>query len=147
MKSFEIGFFSLIINSLEIYLISQCMITCSFLLPSTVGALYSKVLHSQVKNIRKEKNSTKGSKKQNLNLPHTNNYLLSIYMENSAVATGLEKVSFHPNPKEGQCQRMLKLPLNCTHVTYDQPRQHIKKQKYIFFYSLAFSIIQQMLTI
>ena len=30
-------------------------------------------------------------------------------LENSAVATGLEKVSFHPNPKEGQCQRMLKL--------------------------------------
>ena len=30
-------------------------------------------------------------------------------LENSAVATGLEKVSFHPNPKERQCQRMLKL--------------------------------------
>ena len=29
--------------------------------------------------------------------------------ENSAVATGLEKVSFHSNPKERQCQRMLKL--------------------------------------
>ena len=28
--------------------------------------------------------------------------------ENSAVATGLEKVSFHSNPKEGQCQRMFK---------------------------------------
>ena len=25
--------------------------------------------------------------------------------ENSAVATGLEKVSFHSNPKERQCQR------------------------------------------
>ena len=24
-------------------------------------------------------------------------------LENSAVATGLEKVSFHSNPKEGQC--------------------------------------------
>ena len=24
-------------------------------------------------------------------------------LENSAVATGLEKVSFHPNPKEEQC--------------------------------------------
>ena len=35
----------------------------------------------------------------------------------SAVATGLEKVSFHPNPKERQCQGMLKLPLNCTHFT------------------------------
>ena len=34
--------------------------------------------------------------------------------ENSAVATGLEKVSFHSNPKERQCQRMLKLPHNCT---------------------------------
>ena len=31
-------------------------------------------------------------------------------LENSTVATGLEKVSFHSNPKEGQCQRMLKLP-------------------------------------
>ena len=31
-------------------------------------------------------------------------------LENSAVATGLEKISFHSNPKERQCQRMLKLP-------------------------------------
>ena len=31
-------------------------------------------------------------------------------LENSAVATGLEKVSFHSNPKERQFQRMLKLP-------------------------------------
>ena len=38
-------------------------------------------------------------------------------LENSAVATGLEKVHFHSNPKERQCQRMLKLPPNCTHVT------------------------------
>ena len=28
--------------------------------------------------------------------------------KNSAVAIGLEKVSFHSNPKERQCQRMLK---------------------------------------
>ena len=28
-------------------------------------------------------------------------------LENSAVATGLEKVSFHSNPKERQCQRLL----------------------------------------
>ena len=28
-------------------------------------------------------------------------------LENSPVATGLEKVSFHFNPKEGKCQRML----------------------------------------
>ena len=31
-------------------------------------------------------------------------------LENSAVATELEKVSFHSNPKEGQCQRLFKLP-------------------------------------
>ena len=37
--------------------------------------------------------------------------------QNSAVATGLEKVRFHSNPKERQCQRMLKLPHNCTHLT------------------------------
>ena len=34
-------------------------------------------------------------------------------LENSAVATGLAKISFHSNPKERQCQRMLKLPHNC----------------------------------
>ena len=28
-----------------------------------------------------------------------------------------EKVSFHFNPEEKQCQRMLKLPHNCTHLT------------------------------
>ena len=33
------------------------------------------------------------------------------------MATGLEKVNFHPNLKERQCQRMLKLPHNCTHLT------------------------------
>ena len=33
------------------------------------------------------------------------------------MTTGLEKVSFHSNPKERQCQRMLKLPHNCTHLT------------------------------
>ena len=38
-------------------------------------------------------------------------------LENSAVATGLEKGSFHSNHKERQCQRMLKLPHSCTHLT------------------------------
>ena len=33
------------------------------------------------------------------------------------MATGLEKVSFHSNPKERQCRRMLKLPYSCTHLT------------------------------
>ena len=37
--------------------------------------------------------------------------------ENSAVATGLEKVRFHFNPKERQCLRIVKLLHNCTHLT------------------------------
>ena len=36
-------------------------------------------------------------------------------LENSAVATGLEKVSFHSSLKEGQCQRMFKLLCNCVY--------------------------------
>ena len=32
-------------------------------------------------------------------------------VDNSAVATGLEKVSFHSNAKKRQCQRMLKLSI------------------------------------
>ena len=35
-------------------------------------------------------------------------------LENSAVATGLEKVSFHSNPKESQHQRMFELLHNST---------------------------------
>ena len=38
-------------------------------------------------------------------------------MENSAVATGLAKVSFHYNRKERECQIMLKLPHNCIHLS------------------------------
>ena len=44
-----------------------------------------------------------------LNMPAT--------LENSAVATGLKKVSFIPDPKERQCQRILKLPHNCILLT------------------------------
>ena len=40
---------------------------------------------------------------------------MSAHLENTAVATGLEKASFYSNPKEGQCQRMFKLQYNCTH--------------------------------
>ena len=42
---------------------------------------------------------------------------MSANLENSAVATGLEKVTFHPNPKEKQCQKMFKLSYKCTHFT------------------------------
>ena len=44
-------------------------------------------------------------------------------LENSAVATGLEKVSFYSNPKQRQCQRMLKLPHACTHLTQNSSSQ------------------------
>ena len=37
--------------------------------------------------------------------------------KSSTVVTGLEKVRFPSNPKERQCQTMLKLPHNCTHLT------------------------------
>ena len=36
------------------------------------------------------------------------------------MTTGLEKVSFHYNPKERQCQRMFKPPHNCTDLTHYQ---------------------------
>ena len=36
----------------------------------------------------------------------------------AAVAIELEKVSFHSNSKERQCQRMLKILHNCTHLTH-----------------------------
>ena len=42
---------------------------------------------------------------------------MPVNLENSAVATGLKKGSFHSNPKERQWQRMLKLPHSCTHFT------------------------------
>ena len=47
--------------------------------------------------------------------------LLSIWEQiwKIAVATGLEKVCFHSNSKERQCQRMLRLPHSCTHLTHE----------------------------
>ena len=39
-------------------------------------------------------------------------------LEISAEATGLEKVCFQSNPKERQCQRMLKISHNCIHLTH-----------------------------
>ena len=39
------------------------------------------------------------------------------HLENSAVATELEKISFHSSPKEMKCQRMFRLTYNCTHFT------------------------------
>ena len=44
--------------------------------------------------------------------------ILSANLGNSAVAPGLGKVRFHSNPKEGQHQRMFKLPNSSAHFTY-----------------------------
>ena len=55
-------------------------------------------------------------------------------LENLEVATGLEKVSFHSNPKERQCQRMLELLPNCTHLHASKVMLKIlqaKLQKYV----------------
>ena len=41
-------------------------------------------------------------------------------LENSSVATELEKVTFYSNLKEGQCQRLFKLLENFTHFTCQQ---------------------------
>ena len=51
----------------------------------------------------------KNPKRCALNMPEN--------LENSAVATGLDKISFNSNPEERQCQRMFKLLSNSTHVT------------------------------
>ena len=43
---------------------------------------------------------------------------MSANLENSGMATELEKVSFHFSPKQGQCQRMFKLPYTVTLISY-----------------------------
>ena len=47
---------------------------------------------------------------------------MSANLENSAVATGLEKMSFHSSLKEGQCQRTLKtiIQLLSLHMLYSK---------------------------
>ena len=43
--------------------------------------------------------------------------LMTICLMANDLTAGLEKVSFHSNSKERQCQRMLNLLHNCTHLT------------------------------
>ena len=45
---------------------------------------------------------------------------MTVNLERSAMATGLEKISFQFNPKERQYQRMFKLLYNCTHLTHQK---------------------------
>ena len=58
----------------------------------------------------KQERSRKTSISAVLNMPAN--------FKNSAMATGLEKVSFHFNPKETQCQRMFKLLHSCTSLIH-----------------------------
>ena len=41
-------------------------------------------------------------------------------LENSTVVTGLDKVSFHSNPKEAHSKRMFNLLYSCIHFIYYQ---------------------------
>ena len=53
-------------------------------------------------------------------------------LENSAVATGLEKVSFHSNPKERKYQKMFKLDLEKAEepeITLPPSAGSLKKQE------------------
>ena len=52
-------------------------------------------------------------------------------LEDSAVAIGLEKVSFLANRLKRQCQRMLKLPYNCTHFTCQLKILQARLQQYM----------------
>ena len=52
-------------------------------------------------------------------------------LENSTVATGLEKVSFHSNSKERQCQRMFKLLHNCTYSNVMVKTHQARLQQYM----------------
>ena len=59
-------------------------------------------------------------------------------LENSAVATRLEKVIFNSNTNERQCQGMFKLLHDCTHFTYFKvivKILQVKLQKYMNYFS------------
>ena len=53
---------------------------------------------------------------------------MSSNLENPAAATRLEKINFHSNLKEGQCQRMFKVPYSCTHFTWCALHRYYNKQ-------------------
>ena len=63
-------------------------------------------------------------------------------LENSVVATELQKFSFHCNPKERQCQRMLKLPQNCIHLTFSKVILKILQAKFQQYANCELSDVQ-----
>ena len=63
-------------------------------------------------------------------------------LEKSAVATVLEKVNFHSNPKERQCERMLRLPHNCTHSHTSKVMHKILQTRLQQYVNLELSDVQ-----
>ena len=76
--------------------------------PRSVGAKYA--TGDQWRNNSRKNEGIEPKQKQYLVVDVT-------VVDVTAVATGLEKVSFDSNLKERQCKRMLKLLHNCTHLT------------------------------
>ena len=72
-------------------------------------------------------------------------YASKFKYENAAVATGLEKVSFHSNPKERQCQRMLKLLHNCTHLITSKVVLKISKPGFSHMWTVNFQMFKLVL--
>ena len=67
---------------------------------------------------------------------------MSANLENSAVAKGLENVSFHSNPKERQCQRIFTLLHKYTHVPHQESNwrrqwQRMFRQRYDYTYVIC----------
>ena len=63
-------------------------------------------------------------------------------LENSAVVTGLEQVSFHSIPKDGQCQRMLKLSHSYTHLICLQSNAPFCKPVIIRMWTMNFQMFK-----
>ena len=67
-------------------------------------------------------------------------------LENLTVATGLEKVSFCSNPKERQCQRMLKLPYNwCSSHTLAKRHSKFSKPGFNNTWTVNFQVFKLVL--
>ena len=67
---------------------------------------------------------------------------MPLNLEDSAVATRLEKVSFHSNRKERQCQRMLKLSHSCTHLICLQSNAQFCKPVFISTWTTNFQMFK-----
>ena len=63
-------------------------------------------------------------------------------LENLAMATRLEKVSLHSNPKERQCKRMFKLLYSCTHLNTSKVMLKILQARLQEYMNHEFSDVQ-----